>query len=242
MLIDTHFHLDLTDNMQELIQQFNTSQIGIIAVGTTPRAFLREKKFTAGVTNIQVGLGLHPQLVKEREREIDMLLDLVKDSKYIGEIGLDFNVTYKESKAQQISCFRKIAERCADERDKILSIHSVKAVGEVIYELKRAGTYKTCVCIFHWFSGSSTERQKAIEMGAFFSINPRMLKTRSGIETIKMVPRNRILLETDAPFTKRYNTIDSLENKLFSLIRSISTIRGEEMMSQINLNNEQIWP
>ena len=48
MLIDVHFHLDLMDNMQSLIHEFQTSDVGIIAVGTTPKAFGKEKKFCCG--------------------------------------------------------------------------------------------------------------------------------------------------------------------------------------------------
>ena len=59
MLIDVHFHLDLMDNMQSLIHEFQTSDVGIIAVGTTPKAFQKEKKFCCGVKNIKVGLGFH---------------------------------------------------------------------------------------------------------------------------------------------------------------------------------------
>lgn len=80
MLIDVHFHLDLMDNMQSLIHEFQTSDVGIIAVGTTPKAFEKEKKFCCGVKNIKVGLGFHPQLVSERAHEIDLFLKLVKDS------------------------------------------------------------------------------------------------------------------------------------------------------------------
>lgn len=241
MLIDTHFHLDLSENMQGLIQQLRSSQIGIIAVGTTPKAFMRTQKYVASLNNIEVGLGLHPQLIMERGHEIDLFLDLVKESKYIGEVGLDFNAPNKDFKEQQIACFREIAEKCTVESNKVLSIHSVKAAEEVINELNRAGTFKTCICIFHWFSGSAKDRKKAVEMGAYFSINPRMLKTKSGRETIISIPKDKILLETDAPFTKKYNNVDDLEIDLLNLVQGISDIRGEEMMSQINLNNNRIW-
>ena len=78
-------------------------------------------------------------------------------------------------------------------------------------------------------------------MGAYFSINPRMLKTKSGQETIRSIPGDKILLETDAPFTRKYNKIDDLKLDLVDLIHCISDIRGEEMMSQINLNSNLIW-
>jgi TatD DNase family protein len=78
MLTDTHFHLDLMENMQTLIREFRNADVGVIAVGTTPKAYEKEKQFCSGVDNIRIGLGFHPQLVAERESEIDLFLRLVK--------------------------------------------------------------------------------------------------------------------------------------------------------------------
>lgn len=241
MLIDTHLHLDLMNNMQMLIREFSCSHIGVIAVGTTPKAYEREKRFCVGVDNIRVGLGFHPQLVGERGSEIDLFLTLIKNSKYIGEIGLDFNSAYIASKEQQISCFRKIAKACADEGNKVLSIHSVKAAGAVIDELEKVGTFRNNICIFHWFTGTAAERGRAIESGAWFSINPRMLKTKSGQETIKAIPRSRVLLETDAPFKLKIDTPHALERSIEELVRGISEVRGEDMQRQIKNNQELLW-
>lgn len=236
MLIDTHFHLDLMENMKSLIREFNNSNTGVIAVGTTPRAYEREKQFCSGVDNIRVGLGFHPQLVAERESEIDLFLRLVESSGYIGEIGLDFNSAYIASQKQQLSCFQRIAKTCADKGNKVLSIHSVKAAGVVIDELEKAGTLKNNICIFHWFTGTVTERRRAIEAGAWFSINPRMLKTKSGQETIKMIPADRLLLETDAPFTRKFSTAIELTKELLAILKGLEEIRGENINKQVEAN------
>lgn len=241
MLIDTHFHLDLMNNMQLLIHEFQTSDVGIIAVGTTPKAFEKEKMFCYGEKNIKVGLGFHPQLVSERAYEIDLFLRFVKDSKYVGEIGIDFNSSYIGSKVQQISCFRRIAKACADDGGKVLSIHSVKAAGTIIDELEEAGTFQNCKCIFHWFTGTSAERKRAIENGAFFSINRKMLVTKSGRELVKIIPVDRLLLETDAPFTMKINSIIALKTELLKLVNDISAIRAEDLSEQIEKNSIQIW-
>lgn len=241
MLIDTHFHLDLMDNMQTLIREFRNADVGVIAVGTTPKAYEREKQFCSGVDNIRVGLGLHPQLIAERESEIDLFLKLVIDGRYIGEIGLDFNSAYIASKEQQLSCFRRIAKACADEGNKVLSIHSVKAAGAVIDELEKAGTFRNNICIFHWFTGTVAERRRAIDAGAWFSVNPRMLKTKSGQETIKAIPADRLLLETDAPFTIKIGATTNLAVEFDSLVAGINRIRMEETREQIEKNQELVW-
>ncbi len=234
MLIDTHFHLDLMDNMHLLIQELRTANVGIIAVGTTPKAYEREQQFCMGAENIHVGLGMHPQLIAEREHETELFLSLMRKSRYIGEVGLDFNSDFISFKDQQISCFRKVVNACSDEGGKILSIHSVKATGTVIDELSDAGTFRNNICIFHWFTGSTFERRRAIEAGAWFSVNPRMLKTKGGQETIKEIPANRILLETDAPFTMKVTNVNSLVEELNRLVGGISSIRGERLFEQIS--------
>ena len=241
MLIDTHFHLDLMKNMQTLIREFRNSDVGVIAVGTTPKAYEREKQFCFGVGNIRVGLGFHPQLVAERGQEIDLFLKLIKNSRYIGEIGLDFNSSYIAFKEQQLSSFRIIAQACADEGNKVLSIHSVKATGAVIDELAKAGTFQNNICIFHWFTGTAFERSRAIEAGAWFSINPRMLKTKSGQETIKAIPADRLLLETDAPFVNNIDSVRSLKERLEKMVEDISKIRGTRESGMIVDNSFRLF-
>ena len=164
----------------------------------------------------------------------------LKNSRYIGEIGLDFNLAYIASKEQQLSYFREIAKACADEGNKVLSIHSVKALGAVIDELEKAGTFQNNSCIFHWFTGTAAERRRAIEAGAWFSINPRMLKTKSGQETIKMIPADRLLLETDAPFVNNIDSVHSLKERLEELVAGISKIRGKDESSMIEVNSLRI--
>jgi len=241
MLTDTHFHLDLMENMQTLIREFRNADVGVIAVGTTPKAYEKEKQFCSGVDNIRIGLGFHPQLVAERESEIDLFLGLAKNSRYIGEIGLDFNSAYIASQKQQLSCFQIIAKACAEKGNKVLSIHSVKAAGAVIDELEKAGTFQNNICIFHWFTGTAAEQRRAIEAGAWFSINSRMLKTKSGQDIIKAVPADRLLIETDAPFTIKIGALRELASELEVLVEEISRIREEDIHKQIERNQELIW-
>ena len=241
MLIDTHFHLDLMENMQLLIKQSREIDVGIIAVGTTPLAYKRELQFAEEGNGIKIGLGFHPQLVEQRESEIDLFLRQLRSARFIGEVGLDFNKDYMDSKMQQLSCFRRITKECAIEGGKVLSIHSVKAVGSVIDTLKESGTFQNCKCIFHWFTGTASERKAAIENGAYFSINPRMLKTKSGQETLRYIPKDKILLETDAPFTMKFSSVNDLHNELKNIAREISLIRGEDIISQIEENSMKLF-
>ena len=68
-----------------------------------------------------------------------------------------------------------------------------------------------------------------------------MLKTKSGQDTIRNIPADRILLETDAPFTMKIDGISSLKKELKGIVDAISTIRDEELSEQIEKNGERIW-
>lgn len=241
MLIDTHFHLDLMDNMKSLVGELCTTDVGILAVGTTPKAYEKEMGYCFTIKNIMIGLGMHPQLIADREQEIELFLKLAKKCRYIGEVGLDFNSDYIASKDKQISCLQRIATACAHDGDKVLSIHSVKAAGAVIDVLNDYGAFRSNICIFHWFTGSTAERKRAIEAGAYFSINPRMLSTKNGQETIRTVPPDKLLLETDAPFAMKINTITNLRKELGKLITVISEIRNENMNCRIEENTMKVF-
>lgn len=241
MLVDTHFHLDLMPNMHALITEIANTRVGVIAVGTTPRAYGHEVSFVNGSRGVRVALGLHPQLVAERGAELKLMLKLLPNSSLVGEIGLDFSAHFSSSKEEQLQCFRKIVRTCNVCGGKTLSIHSVRSAATVIEELEVSGAFKSCRCILHWFTGTPRQRSRAIEDGAYFSINPRMLGTKSGRETIRSVPVERMLLETDAPFVSQYGSTTDLLDALERLVEGISAIRGTDMSHAIEENSMCIW-
>jgi TatD DNase family protein len=54
--------------------------------------------------------------------------------------------------------------------------------------------------ILHWFLGSAGDIDTAISLDLHFSINDHMATSATGKEVIELLPPNRVLLETDAPF------------------------------------------
>ena len=89
---------------------------------------------------------------------------------------------------------------CADTGEKILTIHSRRTAQDVIDILEANFPDKI---ILHWYSDTMSQLQKAINNGYYFSINYPMLHSKSGKEIIKRIPNERLLIETDGPFTKR---------------------------------------
>ena len=81
-----------------------------------------------------------------------------------------------------------------------MSIHSRGAASQVLDALEQhpgAGT-----AILHWFSGTTRELERAVSLGCWFSIGPAMLRSNRGRALASAMPLDRLLTETDAPFTR----------------------------------------
>lgn len=68
-----------------------------------------------------------------------------------------------------------------------------------------------------------------------------MLKTKSGINLIQKIPPNKILLETDAPFSVKLQSIKQLDNMLKNMIDNVSILKGMDMKNQLIENEKTIY-
>lgn len=241
MMYDSHCHLDLMDNMTSIVQSLEKEDVGILSVGTTPRAYLKEVEMFGDLKNIHVALGLHPQLVGSGYDDIELFESLVQQCHYIGEVGLDFSKEYITNKDQQIEIFKRVLLCCERSGNKVVSIHSLKSAGTVLKTLSQLRLDNKNIYILHWFTGSIAQMQNAVDMGCFFSINPKMLKTKSGINLIKKIPPNKILLETDAPFSVKLQSTKQLDDMLQNMIDNISMLKGMDMKNQLTENEKNIY-
>lgn len=195
---DTHFHLDLTPNPVEIVDKIEKSKIYTIAVTNSPQVYFYTEEITKNCKYIRPALGLHPELVNERYREIDRFISLINKTKYIGEVGLDnYNKSTSDYK-RQVLIFEKVITACAAFENKILTVHSRKAESDI---LEIIGDNFPGKIILHWYSGSLRNLDKAISRGYYFSINYPMTKSKNGQKIIDRIPINQILMESDGPFT-----------------------------------------
>lgn len=241
MNIDSHCHLDLINNMMAIAQELKKENIGIVAVGTTPKAYLKEVEMFAPVDKINVALGLHPQLVGSGYDNWKLFERLAEHCHYIGEVGLDFSKNYINTKEEQIEIFKRILLCCEQCGNKVVSIHSLRATATVLEILRMMKRNSKNVYILHWFTGSTTQMKNALDLGCLFSINPKMLKTKSGIDLIKKIPPDRILLETDAPFSVNFQSTKQLSAILQDLIDNISIIKGINMNNYLIENEKAVY-
>lgn len=212
-LYDTHFHLDLQKDRVAAIREIEEHQIYTIAVTNLPDLYRKEYCEIAS-KYIRLALGFHPELLHQYKGQIPLMWEFLPEVRYIGEVGLDFvDTTYK---SEQIAFFSELIERCRFDRDKIITIHSRRAVRQVLRIIGNNYRFKP---ILHWFTGSNDEILEAVDAGFYFSINGAMMTSKRFIALLPLIPKERLLLETDSPFTYCQKTHSHTLDNIMRLIK-----------------------
>lgn len=198
--VDFHCHLDLHADMAGAFEKCERAKCLTLTVTTTPKAFRRNAEYASGKEYVFAALGLHPQLVEKRGDEISLFEELSETTRYIGEIGLDAGRRYYRSFERQKEVFDRALRICATQRDKVVSVHSVRCARLVLDALEAREACRGNIIVLHWFSATGPEIRRAIDLGCWFSVNEQMLLTKPGKTLVESAPKGRILTETDAPF------------------------------------------
>lgn len=198
-LVDTHCHLDLYADPAKAIRETDAQGVFTIAVTNTPSVFRTLVRLAGRSKHIRVALGLHPELARRRAAELPLFRELLSETRYVGEIGLDHVTGDDDDRAAQREVFDAILGWCHEAGDKILTVHSRRAAPDVVdaFGPSFRGTW-----ILHWYSGSRRTLERALSYGAYLSVNPAMARSDKGRALLAAVPPERVLTETDGPFVK----------------------------------------
>jgi len=199
-VIDFHCHLDLYPDPHDVAAQCAARGLYVLSVTTTPSAWRGTTALENGAHRIRTALGLHPQLAHERATELPLFDELLGQTRYVGEIGLDGAPEFAAHWSTQRAVFTQALDACTRAGGRILSIHSRRAAAAVLDLL--ASHTGAGVPVLHWFSGSQRDLKRAILQGCWFSVGPAMLRSRRGRELAALMPRDRVLTESDGPFAQ----------------------------------------
>jgi TatD DNase family protein len=202
---DFHCHVDLHPDPAWLISQCEAERIVTVAVTTTPRAWAQNRKWTARSGYVHAAVGLHPELVGERFDELDLLADCMNETRLIGEVGLDGSPQHRKHFSRQREVFGRVLKTAQALGGRVLTIHSRRAPGEVIDMIKNHTSPDRVLTILHWFSGTAAAASRAAACGCYFSVNSAMLDSERGQALVRKLPPERLLTETDSPFTRTGN-------------------------------------
>lgn len=201
-LVDFHCHLDLFPDPASAVSDAEAAGIYTLTVTTTPKAWPRNYELTHKTKYVRAALGLHPQLIAERSAEIKLWEEYLPEARYVGEVGLDAGPRYYRSLDLQKQVFIRVLQKCAELGGKVLTVHSIRASTPVLDLIESHLPRQQNQIVLHWFTGSKSEARRAIDLGCYFSINAAMMRNERGCSLVAMLPSDRLLTETDAPFTR----------------------------------------
>jgi len=206
MLIDTHCHLDFKDfddDRTAVLKRSRDSGIGVIInVASSMKGTVRSIQIAEENDFIYASAGIHPHEADSvSDNDIKLFAGFLSKPKVvaIGEIGLDYykNITSKEN---QKKLFIRLLE-IAKDTSLPLIIHNRDAHIDMVDTLKNI-IGSPVNGVMHCFSGDEKFLKTCLDMGFFisFTCNITYKNASSLREIIKLVPMDRLLLETDAPF------------------------------------------
>jgi len=204
-LIDTHCHIDeaaFDADREEVIALQRESGVELMIV---PGVNVASIETVMQVCRSHPGycypaLGLHPEDVKDDwQEQLTIVEQAIRNHRNelvaIGEIGLDYywDKTYKEE--QQEVLRRQLI--MARELDLPVILHNREATEDILRIVKEEGGRG----VFHCFNGSRETAQQILDMGFYLGIGGVLTFKNSKLaEKLDVVPLERILLETDAPY------------------------------------------
>ena len=205
-MIDSHCHLDhepLKSDLSNIIKRSKDMGIEkLLTISTSVESFQKIKNIINEDEIIFGTIGIHPHETDNNEISIDYIVKNFEENPKIigiGETGLDFYYNNSD-KEKQIKSFKKHIEASIKTNSPLI-VHSRNAEDETFEILNKYQGEKLKI-LMHCFTGSKNFAEKLLKLDAFFSASG-IITFKNSIdlqETFKILPLEKILIETDSPY------------------------------------------
>jgi TatD DNase family protein len=208
-LIDSHCHLDsaeFNEDRDAAIERALAAGVeNMLAIGTGngPPDLEAGMRLAEKHPAFYATVGIHPHdAAKAGPDDLRHLADLLSHPKVlaVGEIGLDYHYDFSPREIQKSAFIEQMG--IAAEARKPIVIHTREAWEDTLALIEQHWTPHGLGGIMHCFSGGPEEGRRAMDLGFYLSFGgivtfPKALAVQ---EAAKWAPRDRILIETDAPY------------------------------------------
>ena len=188
-----------------LTELFDTNVCGVLNVATSPENYAITIAQAQAFLQMYAALGIHPgdcRFLSDNPADyMEELYTLLKDptSKAValGEIGLDYH--YEGTNKEKQAAFFHAQMSLAKELDIPVVIHDREAHEDTLSILAQ---YPTVRGVMHCYSGSAEMAKVLLRHGFYISFTGVITykNARKTVEVAEIMPRDRVLIETDAPY------------------------------------------
>jgi TatD DNase family protein len=264
--IDCHTHAQFAIydvDRDAVIARAQEARVGMVNVGTGKTMSESAVRLAEQNEHMWATIGLHPihahesyidadehaeNLTEETfDYEFYKKLALNKKTVAIGECGLDyFHLPAGEEEAAKESQKKVFIEqvRLAEEVKKPLMIHCREAYDDLLEILKK----ENCAVsgIIHFFCGNETQAKAFLDLGFYFTFGGVVTFTHAYDEVVKIIPLERILSETDAPYVAPvpYRGKRNEPAYVVHVVHRLAKLKGtstDAMAEQIQKNAKQVF-
>lgn len=247
LIFDTHAHYDderFDDIREELLSSLQKNGVyAAITCGCDKESSKKATEMAEKYENVFAAVGIHPCNI-DSGTTIEEIENLAKHKKCvaIGEIGLDYYWT-QDNKPLQKEFFIKQLELAKKINLPVL-IHDRDAHADTLEILRQ---YKP-KGVVHSFSGSPEMAKELIDLGLYIGIGGVITfkNAKKLPDVVKMLPMDRMLLETDAPYLTPvpYRGKTNHSAMIYFSAEKIAEIKEtstEEILKQTFLNAKNLF-
>lgn len=246
MFFDTHAHYDdgwFSEDREAVLEALPAGGVGLVVnCGCDRETSEASMALAAKYDYIYAAVGWHPHDAPSWNSEsADLIRTWAQEKKVvaIGEIGLDYHYD-KDWRATQLEVLE--AQLClAEELELPVVIHDREAHGDCLDLVRRHPNVRG---EFHCWSGSAEMAKELLNRGWYLGFNGAvtMQGARRAIETLRMMPSDRLLLETDSPYLAPMPRTDGRRNDSRKLARVAEFIAGvlgttPELVAEVTMEN-----
>lgn len=202
-IFDTHSHYDdekFDADREALLSSLNESGVcGVIDCGCDKSSSLKAIELSEKYDFVFAAIGIHPHEAAEAgEGDLEELKALYSKEKVVavGEIGLDYHYDFSPRDVQ-LELFEKQLI-LANELDLPVIVHDREAHEDTLNLLKKHRPKG----VVHCFSGSAESAKEVLRLGMYIGLGGAVTfkNAKKPLEVAAVVPKDRLLLETDCPY------------------------------------------
>lgn len=208
-MIDSHCHIagpEFVDDLDNVVARARLSlaRALVILAADDSEELQRATAVATAWPEVRFSIGVHPHAAgnygddpARAAREVEAAIDAQPLTRGLGEIGLDYHYDYSPRDVQQ-QVFREQI-RLATARRLPIVIHTREAEDDTFRILAEE---PAAAGVFHCFTGDWAMAQRALAIGFHISLAGIVSfpKAHDLKEVARMVPLDRLLVETDSPY------------------------------------------
>ena len=250
MYFDTHIHLnsekydDVFDDMFK--EMLNSGVKYFVCPGYDLKSSKKAIELAEKHKEIYAAVGIHPEDANEYlEKDLDEIKKLAKHEKVvgIGEIGLDYYWVKDNKEKQKELLIKQI--KIANNLNLPIILHIREATIDILDVLKEHDKNKKG--IFHCVPFNEHLIKEGLKLGYYISFSGNItFQNAKPDESIKLVPLDRILIETDGPYLTPHPHRGEINSSKYlkymvEKIAQVKNINIEELQEILVKNSKEIY-